>query len=172
MTDWTPQDDWSQVKVGDTVRATRNDDAITYEVVDKYIAITGDAPYALVVRPVGLTWQTRLDRNVWSLSVPTKPAVELPTEPGIYLTSNETVVELDPDGRWFDRVDNLMSHKWVSDAAPFIRLEPIAVTAKKVIGIVRDRIQVSGVGQSDGPTTRGFLRAGLQELAEEFGVTE
>jgi hypothetical protein len=164
MTDWTPQDDWWQVKVGDTVRATRNDDAITYEVVDKYIAITGDAPYALVVRPVGLTWQTRLDRNVWSLSVPAKPAVVLPEEAGAYIDREGEIWEL-RDGEW--NYGN--SRKWPAHTAeffaPFTKLEPITVTAKKVLDKVQ-RVAIINDHLVDG------LQLSLDDLRKEFGVTE
>jgi hypothetical protein len=172
MTDWTPQDDWSQVKVGDTVRATRNDDAITYEVVDKYIAITGDAPYALVVRPVGLTWQTRLDRNVWSLSVPAKPAVELPTEVGHYedMSGRHWLHQIHdgasygcPD-RDVDQWVNAAGHVAIPEPAvlPLSKLEPVAVTAKKVLDRVHEVWRESFISVPDA----------LSQVLVEFGVSE
>jgi len=159
MTDWVAQDDWSQVKVGDTVRATRNDDAITYEVVDKYIAITGDAPYALVVRPVGLTWQTRLDRNVWSLSVPAKPAVELPTEPGYYLNTHSELAVRQINGSWRNDRDITIGPMEMEARAPYKKLEPVAVTAMKVLE------DVSKFAWAD-----GFMPQ-LRELSNKYGVT-
>jgi len=135
MTDWVPQDDWSQVKVGDTVRAMRAEQMLTGKVIDRLFSESTieDAVYAIVLEVPDLADVLTIHHGYWQLSVPAKPAVELPDEPGIYLTSAETVVELEADGRWFDRVDNLMSYKRVSDAAPFTRLEPVAVTAKKVL---------------------------------------
>jgi len=52
MTDWTPQDDWSQVNRGDTVRAMRAEQMLTGEVVDRLFSslFHNDNIYALVLK--------------------------------------------------------------------------------------------------------------------------
>jgi len=129
MTDWTPQDDWSQVKVGDTVRAMRPQQMNTGVVVDRYVvgAFSSEEVISLFVEITGVGKQVELVRTYWQLSVPAKPAVVLPTEPGHYVDRTGS--------GWNIREDATSSLP--EENAPYTRLEPIAVTAKKVIAQFR-----------------------------------
>ena len=140
MTDWTPQDDWSQVKVGDQVRAMRAEQMLTGKVVDRYIrgSATGGEVYSLILEVEGVANQPTLDRAYWQLSVPAKPAVVLPTEEGIYMDVSGSPWEL---RFFFEAVmwkfgGDLQTDSQAELYAPFTRLEPVAVTAKKVIEFI------------------------------------
>jgi len=141
MTDWTPQDDWSRVKVGDTVRAMRAQQMLTGVVVDRYITDCTDVPYGLLVELINTDEMVEVKvSNGWQLSVPAKPAVVLPDEPGA------VIMWVDSRGyRWYSRLGD--SGKWFIDRAEYwendlleeikdsvvVVLEPVAVTAKKVL---------------------------------------
>jgi len=165
MTDWTPQDDWSQVKVGDTVRAMRAEQMLTGRVVDRYIrgAFVGGEVIGLIVEIEGVINQLELDRAGWQLSVPAKPAVVLPEEAGAYIDREGEIWEL-RDGEW--NYGN--SRKWPAHTAeffaPFTKLEPVAVTAKKVL----DRLERIAAINDD------FFspELAISNLRKEFGVTE
>jgi hypothetical protein len=160
MTDWTPQDDWSQVKVGDTVRAMRAEQMLTGKVVDRWIKPDTGVPYALVMHLLHSGEQVEVRvRNGWQLSVPAKPAVVLPDEAGAYVDRDGEIWEL-RDGQWNYGNSRTWPIRTVLHYAPFTKLEPIAVTAKKVLA------KVSTFAWAD-----GFMPQ-LRAVAEEFGVTE
>jgi hypothetical protein len=160
MTDWTPQDDWSQVKVGDPVRAMRAQQMLTGKVVDRYVLSDG-AVASLFVEITEVGEQIELDHDYWQLSVPAKPAVVLPDEPGIYVSHNEppspVIIHKIVDGRWVDADDeNYLTEAGVIALMPLTKLEPVAVTAKNVIEFI---------------DTYPFSDA-LDAARKEFGVTE
>tara|TARA_R110002124_G_scaffold163088_5_gene330414 strand:- start:2638 stop:3126 length:489 start_codon:yes stop_codon:yes gene_type:complete len=161
MTDWTPQDDWSLLKVGDTVRAEREGCVITGKVIDRYRCPYDTETYALIVRVAGLVDSFRLDRPEWQLSVPAKPAVELPTEPGHYL---------DREGNgWHIRkgATSSLPEEW----APYTRLEPVAVTAKKVLQDVRIALQCMRDGTR--PNGEFIINTNdIDKIATRFGVSD
>ena len=135
MTDWVAQDDWSKPKIGDQVRVTHEDDALTGTVVDRYVDDSGYLT-ALVIDARGFTSAQPFYEPDWQLSVPAKPAVELPTEPDWYQDREGDLWKLGDDKLWWlvDRGDlTLRNNEGVASFAPFTRLEPVAVTAKKVL---------------------------------------
>jgi len=83
MTDWITQEDWSTVELGDTIRVTSNGAMLTGEVVS--IGINGHGSVGINSELLRGTAKIMLDE--WSLSVPAKPAVELPTLAGVYYGS-------------------------------------------------------------------------------------
>lgn len=181
MTDWIPQDDWSQVKWGDRVRVTHDGNMLTGEVVDILVVRGTDEPYALELECAPSSESLRISRSGWQLSVPAKPAVELPTEPGWYLVggNNKSVggtVHLDANGRWW-WVGNdygVSPEKFTAadlhHHAPLTRLEPVAVTAKKILESLRNK-RVWGSG-SVPFTDVAFRHDSLARVAKEFGVTD
>jgi len=176
MTDWTPQDDWSQVKIGDPVRAMRAEQMLTGEVVDRLFSslFHGDNIYALVLKVPDLADVLQIHQGYWQLSVPAKPAVELPTDQGAVITWFDgtyfpQIAQLDPGDRgqgWFYESNGdslfLTAEELIVNigSAPYTRLEPIAVTAKKVLE------DVSKFAWAD-----GFMPQ-LRELSNKYGVTD
>ena len=167
MTDWTPQADWSTVKVGDQVRARTDDgDQCTGKV--SYIfspAAWGEVDRVVIDSP-SLSDLTQVRKDEWSLFVPAKPAVEIPNTPGIYVSWNNppspTIVHKITDGRWVDADDtHYLTDKHVVALLPLARLEEVAVTAKKVCAFI-----------GFAPWPIGMtLQEVLDVALEEFGVT-
>jgi len=168
MTDWTPQDDWSQVKVGDPVRVMRAEQMLTGEVVDRFYMNDMTQPYALALRVEVVAGTIKIGHIGWQLSVPAKPAVELPTEPGAYLDTKGEAWSLCRAGGWFSHGDGSLTVEYADEEVesvwcrygPFTKLEPVAVTAKKVLG------DVSKFAWAD-----GFMPQ-LRELSNKYGVTD
>jgi len=157
MTDWITQEDWSTVELGDTIRVTSNGAMLTGEVVS--IGINGHGSVGINSELLRGTAKIMLDE--WSLSVPAKPAVELPTLAGVYYGScfgNGVPFYLGDDGKW------RTWSKEVHDPArhmPLTRLEPVAVTAKKVLDRLRYRL----------PAFEWFGSL-ADDICDEFGVTD
>ena len=126
MTDWTPQEDWSTVEVGDQVRVTRAGAMFTgavEDVLSRSLSPRLDREvYGLELNSDVLTRPQTIFANEWSLSVPEKPAVVLPTEIGVYVDCNGAIAT----------VSDKYNFCFPQDA-PFKKLEPVAVTAKKVL---------------------------------------
>lgn len=100
----------------------------------------------------------------WTVTVVEKaaPKVELPTEPGIYADRFGESATLHESGRWFSHHDGSYTSE-MNDAelrafAPFTRLEPVPVTAKKVLDEVRKFAWADG------------YMSQLEAVAKEFGV--
>ena len=159
MTNWVAQDDWSQVHRGDSARAMRAQQMLTGKVVDRYIKTAGGVPYALVIHLLDSGEQVEVRViNGWQLSVPAKPAVVLPTEEGIYMDVSGSPWEL---RFFFEAVmwkfgGDLQTDSQAELYAPFTRLEPVAVTAKKVIEFIESDLSCDS----------------YDTARKEFGVTE
>jgi len=141
MSDWIEQEDWSTVNIGDQVRVTCYGAMFTAAVEDvlsRSLSPRLDREvYGLELNSNALTRTQTVFANEWSLSVPAKPAVELPTEPGIYVESGRKPNTVDlwtlhENGRWVSNAGSKYDSR-VEEFAPFKKLEPVAVTAKKVL---------------------------------------
>lgn len=77
-------------------------------------------------------WETEL---LYPMTVVERARPELPTEPGVYLDEYNEVWELIPDYGWRTR-GRWVEDERVSECAPFIRLESVADTARKVLDAV------------------------------------
>jgi len=141
MTDWTPQDDWSQVNRGDTVRAVRAEQMLTGKVIDRLFSESTieDNVYAIVLEVPDLADVLTIHHGYWQLSVPAKPAVELPTEPGsVIMWSRDRLLYfayLEGSGLWDIDGTNYSERDLFGEIkdSVFILMEPVAVTAKKVL---------------------------------------
>ena len=149
MTDWVAQDDWSQVKIGDTVRAMRAEQMLTGVVVDRFCMNGATEPYSLALRVDRVDGALRIGRSGWQLSVPAKPAVELPTEPGVYLDVDNEVWRLSVFKEWVYLEGH---HEDPKQFAPLTKLEPVAVTAKKVLTMYREGISSLDIEKHFGVT--------------------
>lgn len=86
------------------------------------------------------------------------PPVELPTEPGWYVDRYECVWQMHDDGEW----TRLGNAEWVPESCvPFTRLEPVPITAERVIARVRTIFGGPGA----------LLNRDVDAIAREFGVT-
>jgi len=140
MTDWVAQDDWSQLKIGDVVRVQSEENVLTGRIADKHSAVS-DHPYAISLQTGFSFGVVRIGTSIWQLSVPAKPAVELPNEPGTYISwvnpPSPTVVHKITGGRWVNADDShYIPEEKVAELMPLILVEPVAVTAKKVIEFI------------------------------------
>lgn len=156
MTDWTPQDDWSLVKEGDIVRVENSDNSLA-GIVTNVFGSVGNFAAGIEIKVYSLLGTTFIDPRDWSLSVPAKPAVELPTEAGIYVSYNEppspVIVHKLTHGDWVDAGDeNYLEDDTVIALMPLTRLEPVAVTAKKVIDLFHSGVSITHIGNQFGVT--------------------
>jgi len=171
MTDWITQEDWSTVKVGDQVRARTDDgDQCTGKVEFIFYPTAWGEVDRVVIDSPSLADLTDVRKDVWTLFVPAKPAVVLPTEPGHYLDSEWRAWTLKPEDesfyqRWY-LGDEYMLDGRVKEFAPFTKLEPVAVTAKKFVEAYR--AYSSGTNR-----TAYLLDQAVREVAsKEFGADE
>ena len=148
---WVPSS-WDAVKAGDTVRLENADGAVEFVVVK--------------------TQQTRdcwhLHSEIgdysewgWNLSVPAPTTPPLPTEPGHYLDFQNDLWTLNSHGARFCYIspgDNEGAAKY----GPFVKLEPVAVTAKAVLLRIREVYGEDYIGNEN------FI---WNRVANEFGVT-
>ena len=168
MTEWITEEDWSTVKVGDQVRVTR-ETATLMGAVEALLS-TPEGVYGLML-DTGMFYQKLpVILQEWSLFVPAKPPVELPTEVGFYLDKNGALATLNNGGIWRDSYEDFIQTLDIRAYAPFTKLEPVAVTAKKVLDRVRAQIIASDQGNHDGIGTRDSFRSMVQVLSVEFGV--
>jgi len=166
MTDWIEQEDWSTPKVGDQVRATHDENVLTGKVEDVFsrarTSIVGREVYALELKTDILTRSQTVFASEWSLSVPAKPADEIPTEPGVYYGSQfgaDVPFFLGADGGW--RTSAKQVHV-PERHMPLLKLEPVAVTAKKVLDWIEDRAS----------NHNEFYDVAIDKAHKEFGVTD
>ena len=161
MTDWVVQENWAKVAVGDQVRVRHEDGTgmLTGTISHLDYGSSNASMSAEIQTPY---WgdPKRVSSLFWSLFVPAKPAVVLPTEPGWYLAFDKLAnapfpVEVDANGTMLiNHAGGIPVKLGGADRfTPFIPLAPVAVTAKKAIDQFR-------IGQT------------ISAVAEEFGVTE
>jgi len=125
-------------------------------------------PYELALKVDGVAGTIKIGRAYWQLSVPAKPAVVLPTEAGAYLDTKGEAWSLCRAGGWFSHGDGSLTVEYADEEVesvwcrygPFTKLEPVAVTAKKVLE------DVSKFAWAD-----GFMPQ-LRELSNKYGVTD
>lgn len=143
---------------GDLIEATKGDTVIRGRVSSTGVLVeTGRSLQGL--REQGFT-----------LTPIEKAAPALPTEPGFYLDGQGDVWRLTTSGNWScPTAPSEDGH--AKTYAPFTRLEPVADTAKKVLDAVREEVQDCDHRQCNGLFTRDHLRALVQNLEAEFGVT-
>ena len=156
MTEWITQEDWSTVKVGDQVLVTCEGGAFAGTVVGKFIK-------SLTIRVFGTSEPIDVFSRDWSLSVPAKPAVVLPTERGIYLDRYAMLWthEMLNGGLVFRHAGKSWKRSEAARYGPFTKLEPVAVTAKKVLDRLRYRL----------PAFEWFGSL-ADDICDEFGVTD
>ena len=156
--------------VGDLVEAVKGERRIRDRVVcttDNFLFIHG--PYLgtpSISSPSSIAFYVQ---GGYTLTLIEKATPPLPTEPGVYEASDFPIAEgfvpygLDADGRWFEFSEG--GHRYLesmSEAVTLTRLEPVAVTAKKVLDRVRE--DFSGYPQM-------FVLDILHDVAEEYGVS-
>jgi len=156
MTDWVAQDDWSLLKLHDLVRVTRDDGMLTGEIVS--IGMNGHG--RIVLSAIGTYTSIEINLRDWQLSVQAKPAVELPTEVGYYLNTHSELAVRQINGSWRNDRDITIGPMEMEARAPYKKLEPVAVTAMKVLE------DVSRFAWAD-----GFMPQ-LRELSNKYGVTD
>jgi hypothetical protein len=153
MTSWIAQNDWSEVHVNDEVRVTRDGGMLTGKIGDLHKFSNGEI-HALALLVHGLVGSIHITHLVWSLFVPAKPAVVLPTEPGHYV---------DRTGNGWNIREGATS-SLPEENAPYTRLEPVVVTAKKVLDAIDDLWTPGNI--------RDFTPHHSRRIAEQFGITE
>ena len=100
-----------------------------------------------------------------------KKKVELPTEPGFYLSASKKLATIETDGHWFDDYDILQNIAWAECNAPFTRLEPRHETAKAVLDAVREAGEMSEGYEFNGKPIYEVMEVDLEKVAAEFGVS-
>ena len=169
MTAWVEQEDWSTLRAGDRVRVANDDGMLTGTLGYTHGDAHGDI-FAIAIDVSALDDRISIRVSAWSLFVPAKPAVVLPTEPGHYLDSEWRAWTLKPEDesfyqRWY-LGDEYMLDGRVKEFAPFTKLEPVAVTAKKFVEAYR--AYSSGTNR-----TAYLLDQAVREVAsKEFGADE
>ena len=139
MTDWIEQDDWSKVEAGDTVRVTQEEGQLLIGKVAFLYSSPSRVGRGFELEAHSVPSSLHILESEWTLWVPAKPAVVLPTEPGWYLDNVGVPWELGRDGCWWLALAN--NHErltWghMGEYAPMVRLAPVAETAKKVLNDV------------------------------------
>jgi hypothetical protein len=145
---------------GDLVEAIKDEQVIRNRIKkgrrhSNLYMVVGDIPNDL----------SHLTENLgFTLTLIEKATPPLPTEPGWYTDQEGDIWRVDSFARLWC-IGSVEDDEDPSDYAPFTRLEPVAVTAKKVLEIVRDS---SIARTSDGMTVLNLV---LKNIADEFGVT-
>lgn len=164
--EWVPGQ-WDQVTAGDRAKIVHSDgeQVIIGTAAGNYSA---EFPiFAFLNHAGNICFSAK--NAVWSLFVeaPTKP--KLPTEPGLYRLSNQMVVLRNGYGEWqspngFDTVNQA-----ITLSSSFTRLEPVADTAKRILGKL-DAVSVRGFVNRVG-ARRTIYDGDWNDVADEFGVT-
>ena len=110
-----------------------------------------------VSKALSIQW---LINQGWTVTTIERATPPLPTEPGWYLTSDDVAVYLADDGYWTVPSTYGQTGEEMAKYGPFTRLEPVPVTAKRVLDAV------STFAWADGFTAQ------LETVAKRFGVTE
>ena len=164
MTDWVAQDDWSLLKLHDLVRVTRDDGMLTGEIVS--IGMNGHG--RIVLSAIGTYTSIEINLRDWQLSVPAKPAVELPTELGSVITWKRNGIPsfayIDASLLWDCNGVNYTERDLLAALrdSEIVRMEPVAVTAKKVLD------QMQSVVEGDYSSVASVI----SDIRKEFGVTD
>lgn len=148
----------SEYNEGDLVEAVKGEEVVRgrlrapESVNGRYLAIGTNALSTATYEAKGFT-----------LTVIEKAAPKLPTEPGLYIESGKAhsytnIWSLSANGRWLCAAASKYDGR-AEEFAPFTRLEPVPVTAKKVLD------EVSKFAWAD-----GFMSQ-LENVAKQFGVT-
>ena len=137
MTEWIEQEDWSTVQVGDQVRVTRDGQKLTGGVLYAFrrtsmLGVIGDVEH-IDLDCAFLSDYATVGRGDWTLWVPAKPAVVLPTAVGFYSSRTGGIWEIGHPERGLISLNNPGMCPEPEEFAPFTRLEPVAETAKKVL---------------------------------------
>jgi len=158
---WVEETDWSKVAIGDRVQVRLGESVLTGQVADRYISHRDDVVYALGLDVGNLAKRLHVQGAPWSLFVPAKAAVTLPTEPGWYLDVDEDVWRLCTSGGWVCTNEN---YKGTPDAvAPFVRLELVPKITREVL----DRF--ASFWEFEPPKN---IADEIKAVAAEFGVTD
>jgi len=165
---WVEETDWSKVAIGDPVQIRRDESVITGTVNDRY-SNTLKGVYSLTIEAKALYQSVFIECEHWSLFVPARSAVTLPTEPGWYLDVDEDVWRLYEFGRWVCMNEN---YKGTPDAvAPFVRLELVPDTARRVLTAVQHAIFMPSGGKNPNGDFV-ITSSSVNRIAAEFGVTD
>ena len=145
---------WSAMHDGQQVRLVPKDS--TWPTIQGQVSGTVYFSY-FNVRGLGLT---QFQRQSYNLFVPARSAVTLPTEPGWYVDRQDDVWQLYAVDSW-RCLSAIGATEDVEFYAPFVRLESVPDTARRVLTVYRDRWENSF-------TTEEAIRIS----AAEFGVTD
>ena len=115
---------------GDTIEATKGDVYLRGKLSKSVLGSLG-------ILAAGWTIQG-LTADGFTITVIEKatPKVVLPNEPGVYKDREGDIWVLDLHGEWMCPTSPYDNHRAL-EYAPFTRLEPVPVTAKKVLAAVR-----------------------------------
>lgn len=144
----------SEYNEGDLVEAVKGDCTIRGRLVPSQVGLRlEDAGWSIA--------GFEMDR--WAVTVIEKAAPKLPDEPGVYIESGKPVSHasiwtLAPNGKWLCAANAKYDGR-AAEFAPFTRLEPVPVTAKKVL----DEVRGHGTFWAGAKT--------LDDIAKQFGVT-
>jgi len=162
---WVQQDDWSTLTVGDQVRVTRDGQMLTGQIVDIY-RFNNDPVHVLVVSVPDMTSTSNIDVRLWTLWVPAKPPVAVPTEIGLWVETGKelaisNVWQSHGNGKMISAADPKHDGR-AAEHTPFTKLEPVAETAKKVL------YRVAAYWEDGMPADMSIEMRGI---AKEFGVS-
>lgn len=154
--EWHVEGDWSKATRGSEVQLRNRDGQVTFNIHDRLDPqIRNCEPW--ITSECGATYR----EPDWTLFVKVTPPVVLPQAAGVYRDENGrhfSISMKDGSGLFGDEV-------WINDAseleAPFVRLEPAAETAEKVLGRVKEAWRVQG---------HNLLV--LNSVGREFGVPQ
>lgn len=159
MTEWVKEDNWGAVKKGDRVRVER-DDACAEFVVDEVTHsgrwVAGMGKYFLAAEG-------------WTLYVPARPEPALPTEPGVYEAAAYPIARgyapyiIEYGVLRESGTTVTVNATEAAEIGPFTRLEPVPITAKKVLDAL---IEEFGADPKN-----SYIAECAGRVAAEFGVT-
>jgi len=140
LTDWSEQKDWSEPRVGDVIRATRDGGMLTGVICGGYEKGRGDRERSLLIADDVIEENVILRRTEWKLFVLSNPPVAAPTEPGWYYGSKhgkDIPLRLDQHGIWSTAMRN---HITPESHMPLLKLEPEAETVAAILQEIRATI--------------------------------
>ncbi|WP_193510445.1 hypothetical protein [Cryobacterium sp. BB736] len=154
----------TEFREGDLVEAVNGDTVIRGRLArDNFANDLGIRAASYNLRP--------LARDGFTITVIERAMPELPTDHGVYQAANGTTWTLFRNGDWFDNGDGSIAVQWSAHefadthgVLPFVRLEPVSVTAKKVLDALGEYLD----GQLTGRTKNDIIG----HLRDEFGVTD
>jgi len=162
---WVEETDWNKVARGDCVQVRCDGNVLTGAIADRYVN-TAEKVYALILVVGPLTIKVEIQQGTWSLFVPARSAVTLPTEPGYYGDCDGDVWELYAADSW-RCLSSGGATEDVEFYAPFVRLELVPDTARRVL----DALQGSAYKRAASIWWQ-ISQEVLDSVAAEFGVTD